>query len=153
MNNNQTVVVNYFQEMAQGSLTAYKGKEIKSFQLRYTIFVGLSTSDTSSDPALSVKNLLRCRADSILSFNVGRGASNGAIFAMDIYPYSGGPSPQTLFSIRDGSTNLVPFVAELSDSTGSTSEITFYRKDSSGSLIAVATPSLTMTKGNFYVLM
>ena len=101
-----------------------------------------------SDPALSVKNILRCRADSILSFNVGSGASNGAIFAMDIYPYSGGPSPQTLFSIRDGSTNLVSFVAEFSDSTGSTSEITFYRKDSSGSLIAVATPSLTMTKGN-----
>ena len=100
-----------------------------------------------------MKNILRCRANSILTFNVGGVAPKGAVFAMDIHPYTDGPSPQTLFSIRDGSTNLVSFVAELSDSTGSTSEITFYRKDSSGSLIAVATPSLTLTKGNCQTLL
>ena len=111
------------------------------------IFVGLSTSDTISDPDLSVENILHCRADSILSFNVGGSAPNGAVFAMDIYPYSGGPSTQTLFSIRDGSTNLVSFAAELSDSTN---EITFYRKDSITSLLtAVATPSLTLTKSDY----
>ena len=110
-------------------------------------FVGLSTSDTTSDPVFSVKNILRCRPDSILSFNVGAGGPNGAVFAMDIYPYSGGPSTQTLFSIRDGSTNLVSFAAELSDSTN---EITFYRKDSITSLLtAVATPSLTLTKSDY----
>ena len=107
-------------------------------------------SDTTSDPVLSVNNLLRCRADSILSFKVGGVAPYGSIFALDIYPYStGGPSTQTLFSIRDGKTNSVAFVAELSDSTASTSEINCYRKDSiSGSLVAVAIPSLTLTKGN-----
>ena len=106
--------------------------------------------DTVSDPSLGLYNLLQCRADSILSFVVGSGAApNGAVFAMDIYPYSGGPSTQTLFSIRDGSTNSVSFVAELSDST---SKITFYRKDSiSGSLVAVDTPSLTLTQGNLIV--
>mgnify|MGYP000964122600 CR=1 FL=1 len=103
-----------------------------------------------SDPVLVANNLLQCRADSILSFIVGSGAPNGGVLAMDIYPYSGGPSTQTLFSIRDGSTNSVSFVAELSDST---SKITFYRKDSiNGSLVAVATPSLTLTKGKFYFL-
>ena len=114
---------------------------------KFFIFVGLSTADTTSDPVLSVKNILSCRDDSILSFNVGGVAPNGAVFAMDIYPYSGGPSTQTLFSIRDGSTNSVSFTAELSDST---SKITFYRKDSiSGSLMVIATPSLTLTKGLF----
>ena len=109
------------------------------------VLVGVSTSDTTSDPVLSVNNLLRCRADSILSFPVGGIAPNGATFAMDIKPYSGGPSTQTLFSIRDGSTNSVSFAAEITDSAG---EITFYRKDSiSGSLVAVATPSLALTKG------
>ena len=109
------------------------------------VLVGVSTSDTTSDPVLSVNNLLRCRADSILSFPVGGVAPNGATFAMDIKPYSGGPSTQTLFSIRDGSTNSVSFAAEITDSAG---EITFYRKDSiSGSLVAVATPSLALTKG------
>lgn len=65
------------------------------------------------------------------------------VIAMDIQPYSGGPSTQTLFSIRDSSTNAVSFVAELSDSTG---KITFFRKDSSGVLTAVATPSLSLIK-------
>ena len=65
---------------------------------------------------------------------------------MDIYPYSGGPATQTLFSIRDSSTNLISFIAEYSDTT---SKITLYRKDSDGSLNAVATPSLILTKGNF----
>ena len=101
-----------------------------------------------SDPVLGVPNLLQCRANSILSFNVGGSAPNGAVFAMDIYPYSGGPSTQTLFSIRDGSTNKVSFTAELSDSTG---KITFYRKDSVTSMMtAVATPSLALAKGKFY---
>mgnify|MGYP000960593013 FL=1 len=148
MNNNQTVLVNYFQETMQGSLTAYKGKEIKLFQYHFFNFLGLSTSDTLSDPVFSVKNVLRCRADSILSFNVGAAGPNGAVFAMDIYPYSGGPSTQTLFSIRDGSTNSVSFAAELSDSTN---QITFYRKDSvTGMMTAVATPSLQLPKSNFY---
>ena len=72
---------------------------------------------------------------------------------MDIYPYSNGPSPQTLFSIRDGSTNLVSFAAELSDSTASESEITFYRRDSITNLLtAVATPSLPLPKGNLNFL-
>ena len=83
--------------------------------------------------------------NTILSFNVGGVAPHGSIFALDIYPYSEGPSTQTLFSIRDSSTNLISFVAEYSDST---SQITFYRKDSSGSLNAVATPDLNLTKGN-----
>ena len=113
---------------------------------KFPIIVGLSATDTVSDPILSVKNILRCRADSILSFNMEGIAPNGAVFAMDIYPYTGGPSTQTLFSIRDATTNSVAFAAELSDSTN---KITFYRKDSSsGSLVAVATPSLTLTKGN-----
>ena len=100
-----------------------------------------------SDPALGVPNLLQCRADSILSFNVGVVAPYGAIFAMDIYPHPGGPPTQTLFSIRDGSTNSVSFAAELSDSSG---EITFYRKDSLNGMIEVATPSsVTLAKGNF----
>ena len=116
---------------------------------KFPIIVGLSSSDTVSDPVLSVNNLLSCRADAILSFYVGGIAPNGAVFAMDIYPNTGGPSTQTLFSIRDGTTNSVAFAAELSDYTASESQITFYRKDSSsGTLIAVATPSLTLTKGN-----
>ena len=103
-------------------------------------------TDTISDPVLDVKNIMRCRADSILSFTVGGVAPNGVVFAMDIYPYSGGSSAQTLFSIRDGSANLVSFAAELSDSTN---QITFYRKDSiSGLMVAIATPSLTLTKGD-----
>ena len=100
-----------------------------------------------SDPVLSVNNLLQCRADSILSLNVGGSAPNGAVFAMDIFPHPDGPPTQTIFSIRDGSTNSVSFAAELSDST---SEITFYRKDSSGSLVAVASPTLALAKGKFY---
>ena len=104
-------------------------------------------TNTMNNPVLGVNNLLRCRADSILSFDVGDPAPKGAVFAMDIYPYSGGPSTQTLFSIRDDSTNSVSFAAELSDST---SKITFYRKDSvTGLLTAVATPPLTLAKGNF----
>ena len=102
-----------------------------------------------SDPILGVPNLLQCRADSILSFNVGGVAPYGAIFAMDLYPQSGGPPTQTLFSIRDSSTKLVSFAAELSDSSG---EITFYRKDSNGSLVAVATPSLVLAKGKFIIM-
>ena len=66
---------------------------------------------------------------------------------MDIFPHPDGPPTQTIFSIRDGSTNSVSFAAELSDST---SEITFYRKDSSGSLVAVASPTLALAKGKFY---
>ena len=154
VNNNQTVAVNYFQETSQGSLTAYKGKRNQIFSAllyqEFPFFIGLSTSDTTSDPVLNVKNILRFRADSILSFNVGGIAPNGAVFAMVIYPYSGGSPTQALFSIRDGSTNSVSFAAELSDSTN---EITFYRKDSiTGLLTAVATPSLPLPQGNFYFL-
>ena len=65
---------------------------------------------------------------------------------MNIYPYSGGPATQTILSMRDSSTNSISFVAEYSDTTR---KITFYRKDSSGSLTPVGTPSLTLTKGNF----
>ena len=68
---------------------------------------------------------------------------------MDIYPYSGGPTTQTILSIRDYSTNTISFVAEYSDTTG---KITFYRRDSSDTLTAVATPSLALTKGNFIKL-
>ena len=111
-----------------------------------SFYLGLSDSDTLFDPILSVNNVLSCRVDSILSFNVGGTAPlNGAVFAMDIYPYSGGPATQTILSIRDSSTNLISFVAEYSDTTN---EITFYRKDSSGSLNIVAAPSLTLTRGN-----
>ena len=92
---------------------------------------------------------MRCRANSILSFNVGGVAPNGVVFAMDIYPNSGGPETQTLFSIRDSSTNSIAFVAEYSDTPR---QITFYRRDSDGSLNAVTTPSPTLTKGNFICL-
>ena len=149
MNNNQTVAVDIIEETSQGTLTAYKGKNMKNinYEKIISIVVGLSTADTVSDPVLGVPNLLQCRSDSILSFNVGGSAPNGAVFAMDIYWYSGGPSTQTLFSIRDGSTNSVSFAAEISDSSN---KITFYRKDSfSGSLVAVATSSLTLTKSDF----
>ena len=63
---------------------------------------------------------------------------------MDIYPYSGGPETQTILSVRDSITNLISFVAEYSDSTD---QITFKRLDSGGSMDAVATPNLTLTKG------
>ena len=58
-----------------------------------------------------------CRVDSVLSFNAGGVASNGAVFAMDIYPNSGGPETQALFSIRDSSTNSISFVADYSGTT------------------------------------
>ena len=126
--------------------------KVKSFNLfssKFSFFlpVGISDSDTLFDPILSVNNVLSCRLDSILSFNIGGVAPNGAVFSMSIYPYSGGPATQTILSIRDSSTNAVSFVAEYSDTT---SKITFYRKDSSGSLNAVATPSLTLAKSNFH---
>ena len=95
--------------------------------------IGLSASNTVSDPQLNIDNVLNCRANTILSFSVGgTSAPTGIIIiiiAMDIRPLSGGPTTQTLFSIRDSSTNVVPFRAELSDSTG---YLTFHRKDSSG---------------------
>lgn len=100
-----------------------------------------------SDPYLSIDNVLNCRANTILSFNVGGIAANGTVIAMDIQPYSGGPSTQTIFSIRDSSTNLVSFVAELSDSTG---YITFYRTSSSGQLNTIATPSLALAKSKCF---
>ena len=87
-----------------------------------------------------------CRVDSVLSFTVAGVVPNGAVFAMDIYPHSGGPTTQTIFSIRDSSTNLISFVAEYSDSTD---QITFKRLDSGGSMTAVATPTPILTKGNF----
>jgi len=89
--------------------------------------------------------VLNCRANTILSFSVGGTTGpNGIIIAMDIRPLSGGPSTQTLFSIRDSSTNVVPFMAELSDSTG---YLTFYRKDSSGAWNNYPT-TLALQKGN-----
>ena len=92
--------------------------------------IGLSASNTVSDPQLNIDNVLNCRANAILSFSVGgTSAPTGIVIAMDIRPLSGGPTTQTLFSIRDSSTNVVPFMAELSDSTG---YLTFHRKDSSG---------------------
>lgn len=151
VNNNQTIVVDYFKGTSQGSLTAYKGKKdlISLFELIISLPLGLSMSDTTSDPVLDISNnLLRCRADSILSFNVGSTAPNGAVFAMDIYPYSGGPSTQTILSIRDASTNNVAFVVELSGVTG---EITLYRKDSGGTLTA-SPASLSLTPGDFHHL-
>ena len=131
-NNNQTIIVDSTYETTPASPTpiAYKGKDFSSsLSFRYLnskITLGISSSDTVNDPLLSPLNTLSCRAGTILSFNEGQAASDGFIVAMDIKPYSGGPSAQTLLSLRDSSTNVVSFVAEISDSTG---YITFYRKD------------------------
>ena len=143
--------MDYIEETSQGTLPAYKGKEsqiIFHWRTNNLFFIpsGLSVSDTDFDPILDVNNVLSCRPDSILSFYVGGVVPNGAVFSMDIYPYSGGSDTQTILSIRDYSTNTISFVAEYSDTT---SEITFYRRDSNDTLTAVATPSLALTKGNF----
>ena len=137
VNNNQTINVDALAETSRTTLTAIKGILLLNKQsMKYSHFIasisiiGLSAFDTVDDPDLNVDNVLNCRANTILSFSVrGTSAPNGIIIAMNIRPLSGGLATQTLFSIRGSSTNVVPFRAELSDSTG---YLTFHRKDSDG---------------------
>ena len=89
--------------------------------------------------------MLNCRKNTILSFSAGGTSATGFILAMDIRPLTGGPSIQTLFSIRDSLSNAVPFTAELSDSTG---DLFFYRRDSGGSWDYYQS-TLTLQKSKF----
>ena len=109
----------------------------------------MSSTDTVSDPVLNIHNILNCRANSILSYSIGGTAPNGIIIAMDIKPLSGGPATQTLFSIRDSSTNTVPFMAELSDTTG---YLTFYRKDSSGTVNSYPMTTHALQKSKYFFM-
>ena len=106
----------------------------------------MSESDTVSDPIFSIFNVLNCRTNSILSFNTGLTAPDGIVISMDIQPLSGGPSTQTLFSIRGSNSNIVALVVELTDADGS---ISVYRRDSgSGSLVLVGTSTTNLQKSN-----
>ena len=147
VNNNQTVVVESFTETSQIALTAWKGIKLERIkETNLIIFmVGLSSSDNVDDPDLNIDNVLNCRKSTILSFSAGGSSAAGFIIAMDIRPLTGGPSTQTLFSIRDSLSNAVPFKAELLDSTG---YLIFYRRDSGGSW-GYYQSTLTLQKSKF----
>ena len=150
MNNNQTIPLDYFSETSQGATTTFKGKpySLKEISILIYLFIGMSSTDTTSDPVLNIDNVLNCRANTILSYSIGGTTPNGIIIAMNIRPLSGGPATQTLFSIRDGSTNAVAFVAELSDTTG---YLTFYRKDSSGTFNSYPMTTHALQKSKYFI--
>ena len=69
---------------------------------------GYSTTQSAEDPTFGRYNILRCRAGQIASFPLNATISrNGLIVALDFYPYSDGRPTQTIFSIRDTSTNTI----------------------------------------------
>jgi len=58
-------------------------------------------------PLLEAYNILNCRIMSILSLNVGASTTNGIVIAMNIIPLDTITPNQTIFSVRDNSTNKV----------------------------------------------
>ena len=150
VNNNQTIPIDYYLETSQGATTTSKGKpySLKEISILRYVFLGMSSTDTMSDPVLNIDNVLNCRANTILSFSIGGIVPNGIIISMDIRPLAGGPATQTLFSIRDSSTNVVPFWAEIEDDTG---YITFYRKNSGGTGDSYQITTLALQKRKYFL--
>lgn len=143
-------MVKFWDQSAQGSSTAYKGINNYPNQNDLFQYKGLSPSDSVSDPTFGPDNTLQCRSDTIFTFGVGTVATDGLVIAMDIKPYSGGPSTQTIFSIRDITSNIVPFVVNLDDATGT---VTVVRTNSDGSPVTVASSPAPLVKGNFSLIL
>ncbi len=61
-------------------------------------------------PLLGSYDILNCRSMSILSLNIGVSTTNGMVIAMNIKPLDTITPNQTIFSVRDNSTNKVSLV-------------------------------------------
>jgi len=114
--------------------------------------LGLSSAATTSYPNTGAYNVLYCRPGTYLSFSTGASTTNGLVVAMNAYFYSAYVSAgntQTIFAIRDSSTNYVSLTAELMPS----STIQISQQTSSGTWAVVLTsPILTLGKFFFIVL-
>ena len=70
--------------------------------------VGYSLSQSTQTPLLGPYNVLMCRPGEIASFPLNSSITKeGLIVAMDFYPYSDGPSTQTIFSIRNTASSFI----------------------------------------------
>ena len=65
-------------------------------------------SQPNQAPSFGPYNTLMCRPDQIASFPLNASISKeGLVVATDFYPYSNGPSTQTIFSIRNTASNFI----------------------------------------------
>lgn len=63
---------------------------------------------SAEDVSFAAYNILECRSNKIASFPLNATISKkGFVVAIDLYPYSGGPALQTIFTIRNIVTNEV----------------------------------------------
>ena len=82
---------------------------------------GLGLSSLSSEyPDFGPFNSLMCRPGKIASFPFGSAIiPSGLVVAMDFYPYLAGPDVQTIFSLRDNSSNFISLRCDYSQTNRS----------------------------------
>jgi hypothetical protein len=116
--------------------------------------LGYSASQSAQGPAFGPYNVLMCRSGKIASFPLNTSISqDGLVVAFDFYPYSGGPMIQTIFSIRDKSTNFISLRLDYLLSPG-TINIWGYPLTRSPSYLLDSTTAanLSITTGKFLCL-
>ena len=70
--------------------------------------LGFDALVSSQDVVFGPYNILECRPGQITSFPMSANITRkGMVMATHIYPYSGGPANQTIFSLRNAVTNYV----------------------------------------------
>lgn len=94
------------------------------------------------DPDFGPYNVLKCRPGTLLSYSQPVPATNGFIASFNFKPYTGYNNKQSIFSIRDSSTNFVSMIVlydptsdKIAVKTQSTSNVwtTIVTSSSSGS--------------------
>ena len=73
----------------------------------------MSSSNTDFDPTLGPWNILQYRSDTLLRLPTGEQNANGVVVAFDIYPYSGGTYPQTIFCFQNSGNIGVSFIIQI----------------------------------------
>lgn len=109
--------------------------------------IGTSAADTIEDPSLSAYNVLNCRPGTSFSYSTGGSLQNGLIIAMNIKPYSGQTSVQTLFAMRNSANNWVSLKAQFDPSTG---KVIINTQSTSSVWSQVMTSSSSLTTGENY---
>ena len=72
------------------------------------MYQGVDSTVSTQDVNFAAYNILECRVQKIASFPLNEANSKkGLVAAMDLYPIAGGPTVQTIFSIRNTDTKYL----------------------------------------------
>ena len=83
-------------------------------KITLNLLLGSSTSVDSYDPTFGAWNVLNCRTGgNFVLLPLSQPNAHGLIVAVDIYPYSGVSSAQTIFAIRNSANSLMSFTVEI----------------------------------------